>query len=141
MRKLIPILLLVTAVLLLTESALAQNSSPAIASAPAPPASLANLPEADALFYLSPQRVLTVAAPRVMTAADLEKMRGDLDELKTHAGIDPATINYIALAVRFRKPTADLKLNPPELLIVANGDFSADGLMLLARQGLQGKLR
>ena len=53
------------AVLSLTRTAVAQNSA----------AALANLPEADALIYVSPQRILNEAAPRVIAPAELTKMR------------------------------------------------------------------
>ena len=36
---------------------------------------LSTLPEADALIYVSPQRILNDAAPRVMTPVEVSKMR------------------------------------------------------------------
>jgi hypothetical protein len=47
----------------------------------------------------------------------------------------------MVIAVRFRKPTADLNFQPPEFMVVASGDFSAEALMTLARMASQGKLR
>ena len=103
--------------------------------------SLANLPEADTLVYINPQRILNEVVPKFMPAKDVEGMRKGFDDVRTHAGVDPTKIDYIMIAVRFRKPTADLNFQPPEFLAVASGDFNADSLLGLARMASQGKLR
>jgi hypothetical protein len=135
---------LIFAVLALSANVLAQNilttatnfrASQTIVS------SLSNLPEADELIYISPHRVLTEAAPRVLPDADLAKMRADLSDVKKQTGIDPANIDFIVFQVRFKKPTAELNFSLPEYLVVASGDFSADAALLLARQAFEGKLR
>lgn len=142
-KKIITISLVVVATVLLNGTVMAQNS---IGTAGAPkavqaPGALANLPEADALIYLSPQRILTGAAPQVMAPAELEKMRAAFADVKKNAGFDPANISYVVFAMRFKKPSADLKLLPPEFMLIASGDFSAEAMMLLARQATEGKLR
>ena len=71
------LLIAALAVLSLCQSALAQN----------PSAALASLPEADALIYISPQRILNEAAPRVMAPAEVTKMRASFAEIKTAAGV------------------------------------------------------
>jgi len=106
-----------------------------------PPAALASLPEADALIYVNPQRVLNEAAPRVMSPAEVTKMRAAFVDIKTAAGIDPATIEYLVLAVRFNKPSSNLSFNAPDLMIVAGGDFSSESLMTLGQVYLQDKVR
>jgi hypothetical protein len=103
--------------------------------------SLANLPEADTLIYVNPQRILNEVVPKFMPAKDVEGMRKGFDDVRTHAGVDPTKIDYIVIAVRFKKPTADLNFQPPEFLAVASGDFNADSLLGLARMASQGKLR
>jgi len=103
--------------------------------------SLSNLPDADELIYISPHRVLTEAAPRVLPDADLTKMRAHLSEMKKQTGIDPANIDFIVLQVRFKKPTAELNFSLPEYLAVASGDFSAETILVLIRQASGGKLR
>lgn len=103
--------------------------------------SLSNLPDADALIYINPQRILNEVLPKFMPPKDLEQMRKGFEEARTKAGIDPTKVEYIVLAVRFKKPTAALNFQPPEALVVASGDFSADSLMVLARMASQGKLR
>ena len=122
-----------SAIVLLTISihALAQN----------PQAALATLPEADTLIYISPQRILNEAAPRVMDPAELAKMRGAFAELKKGAGIDPSSVEYLVMAVRFNKPASDLSFVAPDVMVVLGGDFSSDSLMTLGQLYLQDKLR
>jgi hypothetical protein len=127
--KLLPLALLV--VLSLTHAAVAQN----------PNAALASLPEADAVIYVSPQRILNEAAPRVMAPAELTKMRDTFAELKKSAGIDPSSIEYLVLAVRFNKPATDLSFIAPDVMAVFGGDFSSDSLMSLGQLYLQDKAR
>ena len=122
---------------------LAKNAGPSL-----PPATLqdvtaaiSNLPEADTLTYINPRRIITEAAPRVLREKDLDGMRQGLSELKKSVGIDPATIDYVVLAVRFKKPTADLSFSLPEFMLVASGDFDGAALMQLARQAAKGKMR
>lgn len=118
------------------------NAGNAALSTPAQIAgSLANLPEADTIIYLNPQRILNEAVPKFMPAKDVEDMRKGFEMVKAQAGVDPTRIEYIVIAIRFRKPTADLNFQPPEFLAVASGDFNADSLLGLARMAAQGKLR
>src|SRR6476660_5546239 len=91
--------------------------------------SLASLPEADTIIYINPQRILNEALPKFMPAKDVEDMRKGFEALKTQAGVDPTKVDYIVIAVRFKKPTADLNFQPPEFLAVASGDFNADSLL------------
>src|ERR1700720_1373511 len=135
---------LIVAVLALSANVLAQNILTTATNSRASQtivSSLSNLPEADELIYISPHRVLTEAAPRVLPDADLAKMRADLSDVKKQTGIDPANIDFIVFQVRFRKPTAEVNFSLPEYLVVASGDFSADAALLLARQAFEGKLR
>ena len=110
-------------------------------AAQSPPASLTTLPEADALIYVSPQRILNDAAPRVMAPADLASMRGVFADLKKGAGVDPATLEYLVIAVRFNKPANDLSFVAPDIMAVVGGDFSSESLITLAQLSLQDKLR
>jgi hypothetical protein len=103
--------------------------------------SLSSLPEADTLIYINPQRILNELLPKLLPAKDVEGMRKGFEEVKKNAGIDPTKVDYIVVAVRFKKPTADLNFQPPEFMVVASGDFSADALVMLAHMAAQGKLR
>jgi hypothetical protein len=99
--------------------------------------SLSSLPEADTLIYISPQRILNDAAPKIMPADHLEKLRGSFADIKSSVGLDPSKIDYLVIAVRFRKPAADLSFVAPDVMLVAGGDFSADSLLTVARLALQ----
>lgn len=125
------LLLAAVAVLSLTSSVLAQNSA----------AALAALPEADALLYVNPQRILNEAAPRVMPPAEITKMRAAFADIKKNAGIDPSTIEYVVVAMRFNKPTAGLSFVAPDVMIVVGGDFSPDTLITMAHGILGDKAR
>ena len=103
--------------------------------------SLAALPEADALIYVSPQRILNEAAPRVMVATEYSKMRASLADMKRAVGVDPSAIEYLVIAVRFHKPASDLSFVAPDVMAVFGGDFSSDSLMTLAQNFLQDKVR
>jgi hypothetical protein len=109
------------AVLALASQIVAQN----------PQAALSSLPEADVLIYVSPQRILNEAAPRIMDPAELTKMRGAFADMKKSIGIDPSSIEYFVIAVRFHKPAADLSFVVPDLMAVVGGDFSSDAVMTL----------
>jgi hypothetical protein len=152
-KKTVPqLLVLIFLVLTLSAAALAQNAQTLAtnkavrtdsisASAQTIPASLAALPEADTLIFINSRRILAEAAPRLMPATDLEDMRKGFADMKQMSGVDPANVDYIVIAVRFRKPTAELTFMPPEFMAVASGDFSSESLMGLARTASDGKLR
>jgi hypothetical protein len=103
--------------------------------------SLASLPEADLLIYINPRRIINEVVPKLLPAKDLAEMRKAFDEARTHVGVDPTKVDYIVLAVRFKKPTDDLNFQPPEFMVLASGDFSAESLMVLARMASGGQLR
>jgi hypothetical protein len=128
---------LIVGLFVLPASVLAQNATVNQSAA----SSLAALPAADAIIYINPQRIIQDAAPRVLSEPELAKMRAHLDEMKQKAGVDLARVDYIVVETKFRKPSGDLKLQPPEFLAVASGDFSADSLLLLAKVFSPGKLR
>lgn len=131
-HKFSPLLFLAAiALLTLAPNVVAQSAS----------ASLAALPEADLLIYVSPQRILNDAAPRVMPPAEITKMRAAFEDIKKGAGIDPSTLEYLVIAVRFHKPASDLSFVAPDVMAVVGGDFSADSLITLAQLSLQDKVR
>jgi hypothetical protein len=104
-------------------------------------AKLANLPEADTIIYFNPRRILTEAAPRVMQAKDLDGMNTAFSEIKSKAGIDPRTLDYLVIASRFKKPSDDLRFMLPDFMVVVSGDFDGGALIQIAREAAKGKLR
>lgn len=125
------LLLILFAFLTLAPAAVAQSSS----------ASLAALPEADVLIYVNPQRILNDAVPRLTTPANVTKMRTMFDDLKKGFGIDPSTLDYLVIAVRFHKPASDLSFVAPDIMAVVGGDFSSDSLVTVGQLYLQEKVR
>ena len=103
--------------------------------------SLSALPESDMLVYFSPRRILNDVAPKLLPETEVGKMRADFDEIKKGIGIDPSMIDYATIGIRFHKPTAELKFVPPDFLIVAAGDLSADSLVATAHLYLQDRAR
>lgn len=103
--------------------------------------SLASLPDADMLIYISPQRFLNDAAPRIMPAKDITQMRAGFADMKKSVGIDPSTVEYLVLALRFHKPAGDLSFVAPDVMAVIGGDFSSESLFSLAQLTLQDKVR
>lgn len=153
MKKTVPQLLVIISLILVTSTAaLAQKTQVIGANVPVRTesnstvsqtvlSSLATLPEADTLIFINARRILNEAAPRLMPEKDFAEMRRVFGEMKNFAGVDPSNLDYIVLAVRFRKPTADLTFMPPEFMAVASGDFSSDSLITLARMASEGRLR
>ena len=103
--------------------------------------SLSILPEADTLVYINAQRIMNEVLPRLMPEKDLAELRQGMAGVKQMSGVDPAKVEYVVMAVRFRKPTSDLSFIPPEFMVLSGGDFSADSLMVIARLASGGKLR
>ena len=126
---------------LLSLAALALLALATNAVAQSPAATLSALPEADAVIYVSPQRILNDVVPRVVQPAEVTKMRGVFADLKKSVGIDPSSIEYLVIAVRFHKPAGDLSFVGPDVLAVVGGDFSSDSLMTLGQLYLQDKVR
>jgi len=118
-------------------------NSPATAAKLSPDAqavvnSLSSLPEADTLIYINPQRILNEVVPKFLPAKDIEGLRQGFEEVRKSVGIDPTKVDYIVIAVRFKKPTADLNFQPPEFMVVSSGDFSADSLLVVANAMVNG---
>jgi hypothetical protein len=122
---------LLTILLLIPVVALAQDAR----------ASLSNLPDADVLIYVSPQKILNDAAPRFVPPADLAKMRSTFADMKKDVGIDPSNVQYLVIALRFNKPAGDLSFVAPDVLAVVGGDFNANALFSLAELTLQNRTR
>ena len=122
---------LLTILLLMPVAALAQDAR----------ASLANLPDADVLIYISPQKMLNEAAPRFMPPAELAKMRATFADMKKDVGFDPSNVQYLVIALRFNKPAGDLSFVAPDVMAVVGGDFNANALFSLAELTLQNRVR
>jgi hypothetical protein len=76
-----------------------------------------------------------------MPATEITKMRSAFGDMKKAVGVDPSTIEYLVIALRFHKPAGDLSFVAPDIMAVAGGDFSSDSLVSLAQLSLQDKVR
>lgn len=150
MKRTFPLLLNATLLLTIATATMAQNPQSIATSFPVTSPSsiniqdrgmLANLPEADTLVFINPRRIVNEVAPRVLSEKDLTGMRKTFADMNQFAGVDPSKVDFIVMAIRFRKPTADLKFVPPEFMAVTSGDFSSESLLNLARMASEGKLR
>ena len=104
------------------------------------PAPLTNLPEADVLIYISPQRTISDFLPKVMPAKEIAEMQTAFADMKKSVGVDPSTIEYVVIALRFHRPAGDLSFVPPDVMAVVGGDFSSESLLTMAQLALQDKL-
>ena len=125
------ILLLLIAVLSFAPVAFAQSAS----------TQLANLPDADLLIYISPQRLFNDFLPKVLPPKEAAEMQAAFADIKRGAGFDLASVEYIVVAARFHKPTADLNFVAPDVMAVMGGDFSSESLLTLAQLALQDKVQ
>ena len=151
MNRTFPLILTATLILGLAATALAQNAQTiaatthnaisSTASVQDTRSVLATLPEADTLVYINPRRIISEVAPRVMSESDLAGMHKTFADVSQFTGVDPTKVDFIVIAVRFRKPTSDLKFSPPEFMAVTSGDFNAESLVNLARGASEGKMR
>src|SRR5262245_51236844 len=136
--RLKPLLTALTSILLLASITHAQTPSDQTTHH-ALQSTLASLPEADTIIYLSPQKIFNDVAPKIIQPSEVTNMRAAFFDLKRNIGIDPASIEHLAIAVRFNKPAADLSFVAPDFLTVASGDFSADSLITMLGLYLQDK--
>ena len=134
-------LLTLLTLLLVSPVALTQEVHATTSAMQSASTALANLPDADVLIYVSPQRILNDAVPKFMPATEVTKMRSQFADLKKAVGVDPSTVEYLVIALRFHKPAGDLSFVAPDVLAVAGGDFSSDSLVTLAQLYLQDKAR
>ena len=131
MKRKPSILLLLIAFLSFAPAAFAQSTS----------TQLANLPDADLLIYISPQRLFNDFLPKVLQPKEAAEMQAAFADIKRGAGFDPSAVEYIVLAARFHKPTADLSFVAPDVMAVVGGDFSSESLFTLAQLALQDKVK
>ena len=125
-KRILTLLLCMTAIAAAAASARAQTSLP-------------TLPESDALLFINGRRVINEALPRVLPEQIVSQMRSGIEQVKNATGIDIGGTDVLVVALRFRNMSP---ANPmPDILIALRGSFKSDALLSLARMGLQGKYR
>jgi hypothetical protein len=88
---------------------------------------LAPLPDSQAVLFVNARRIVSELLPRVMPAADYQKMLASARK----GGFDARDLDYAVIAIRFPDPAPPGGL--PEFLVVARGGFNADALLMIGR--------
>lgn len=88
---------------------------------------LAPLPDSQAVLFVNARRIVNDLLPRVMPAADYQKLLGQAQK----GGFDARDLDYAVVAIRFADPAPPNGL--PEFLVVIKGGFNADALLMLGR--------
>ena len=93
---------------------------------------LTNLPASQAVLYINARRLINEAAPTIVPPEVLDKALADVKPF-----IDLNGLDYVIVSARLKGDWSLKQL--PEVLLVARGNFSADGLLSAARMARQGK--
>ncbi len=88
---------------------------------------LSALPDSQAVLYINARRIVNEVLPRLMPAADYQKMLGEAQKV----GFDARGIDYVAVGARMADPAPANNL--PEFVVVVHGNFNADTLLALGR--------
>ncbi|HLL71815.1 MAG TPA: hypothetical protein VK363_10305 [Pyrinomonadaceae bacterium] len=87
---------------------------------------LTNFPESQAVLYINAKRLINEAAPSIVPPEVLNKALNDARQF-----IDLNGLDYVIAGARLRGEVS--MTNPPEVLLIVRGSFSADGLLSVAR--------
>lgn len=88
---------------------------------------LSTFPDSQAVVFVNAQRLINDVLPRVVPAADYQKMLAETKKV----GFDIRGLQFFAAGFRFdaSAPAAA----PPDFVMVVRGNFNADSLLLLGR--------
>jgi hypothetical protein len=99
------------------------------------------LPESDVIIFGDMRRILTEALPQ-MFAKDpvtLTQISAEIDKVKAETGIDIR--QFERLAVGYRAPRTGAGFANGEFVVVLQGSFNTDALLLAAKLALKDRLR
>jgi hypothetical protein len=102
---------------------------------------LANsLPASDAVFHIDMKRMFEVALPQILTSKPEEfaKVNTKIDEMRAKTGIDVRLFEKIAVGLVIKQIDKKTNLEP---IILAQGKFSSNALIALAKVAAKGKYR
>lgn len=143
-RCLLPALLLVIALGLLPVRA--QTTAHAVNTTVPAASTLQLLPASDVVLLLDHRRILDEAIPRLFgnNTAPLAKIFAAGDEFKAKTGIDPRSIDSVALGVRLIN-VANIVKGPDKkdlgIVIIAQGDFDANKFIAFMRSEGKDRVR
>ena len=109
-------------------------------AAPAP-SLMAGLPQSDAVAQVKVKQLLSEAMPRILAnnPAKLSEVNASIDKFKDRTGLDPRMFEQVAFGIRFTYPSEGVtKL---QTVALANGSFSAAGMVAAGRIATNGKYR
>jgi hypothetical protein len=104
-------------------------------------ADLSNLPDSEMVVHVNASRIINDAMPRLVPEKELQKMRSGMDQMKAFTNIDLRNLEFLVVAVRFKKPSGGTLFPLPEVMFAARGDFDAKALLGMAMMMSEGKLR
>jgi len=100
---------------------------------------LASLPASDAVALIKVKRVIDEALPNLLAGnpARIAEVNEEMAKFKTQTGIDPRSIDQIALGMNFTYPSeAITKVNT---IAIASGTFNAGAMVAAGRLASSGK--
>ncbi|HEX8354583.1 MAG TPA: hypothetical protein VF611_16880, partial [Pyrinomonadaceae bacterium] len=122
MSKSTPVRLLLPLALLFALAQAAAAQAPVDARS-----AISSLPDSQAVLYVNARRVINEVMPRLMPAAEYQKMLAEAQKV----GFDARGIEYVAVGARLADPPPANNL--PEFVVVVRGNFNADALLALGR--------
>jgi len=110
-------------------------------TAPAAPTLMSSLPQSDAVAQVKVKQLLSEAMPRILAGnpTKLSEVNASIDRFKERTGLDPRMFQQVALGVRFTYPSEGV--TKVETVALANGTFSAAGMVAAGRVASNGKYR
>jgi hypothetical protein len=106
-----------------------------------PVITLANsLPASDAVLNIDMKRMFEVALPQILTSKPTEfaKMNTKIDEIRSRTGIDVRLFEKVAVGLAVKQNGKKTEVEP---LVLAQGKFSSNALIALAKVAAKGKYR
>ena len=102
---------------------------------------LASLPASDAIAHIKVKQMLSDVMPRLMAQnpTKLAEINGELERFKTRTGLDPRQIDDVAMSMRYTYPSQGV--TKVITVALANGTFSAGGMVAAGRMAADGKYR
>lgn len=91
---------------------------------------LTTFPDSQAVLFINVKRIVGEAMPRVLPAAEYEKILAEPQKI----GFDVRGVEYLIAGVRFADPQAPAGM--PEFVLLLKGNFNADSMVALAKMGL-----
>lgn len=105
------------------------------------PSLLASLPQSDAAALVRVHRLLSEALPQMFadSPAKLAEVNAEIDKFKTKTGIDPRTIDQVAVGMHYNYPSAGV--TKVDTVALARGSFNTSAIVAAGRLAAAGKFR